>query len=477
MILAPYTIPIQKTYANGTKKLIGVKKIKWFSTPMSTIVVTRHGQYQSISYEAFSPGSRDNIIQWMEEDYNFVFPYYTKNGNKKADVESLEEMEHPSGQLLKRYLKVIKDQSQIGGEKGGWLRYFNPATHSIHHRVDLIGATTHRATHSKPNLAQVSKDKRHREVFCAPPGMVMVGADLKNIEIRVLAHYLAPYDGGKYANIALSKDLHFYHAKLAGFWTLDDREWDEKTATKDMKTARTASKSFFFGYLYGQGSSIRGNILTSKLEIHWTNTTTTETGIELKPNAPHLLLSFTTKEYTTAKKKIEKRLVTIGDTKYFPLRKNQYVLYTERLVYETIYGEQVANTFLKNLTGINELIKDCQKQSKEKGSITAIDGRELTSRSPHSALNLLLQGSAGIIAKKWMVNYHSLANSVGFKHGGLWVQNAFVHDEYQCSVVIPFANKLGNIMVEGCNMIQEQFNMNIRIEADFSVGHSWAETH
>lgn len=455
MRLAPYTIPIEKTYKNGKKKLIGVNTIKWFDTPMRTIQVTRYGKYQPIKYEAFNPGSRAHITKWLEDDYNYVFPYYTAKGNIKVDVDSLENMDYDEGILLKRYLKVVKDQSQVGGEDGGWLKYYRESSHSIHHRVDLIGATTHRATHSKPNLAQVPADHDFREVFCAPPGRVMVGADLKNIEIRVLAHYLAKYDNGKYSQAVLSRDMHWYHAKLAGFWTLDDREWNEETATKDMIVARKASKAFFFGYLYGQGDTIRGHNL-------WFD---------------GCLPTYTQKEYTTAKKRVENRLKTINGISYFPLKKDMYVLYDELLILKTIYGKRVADTFLTNLIGIKELIKDCQEQSKTKGTVTAIDGRELTSRSPHSALNLLLQGSAGVIAKKWMVNYHELAASRNLPHGIKWSQNAFVHDEYQCSCVAIHAETLGAIMVAGCAMIQQQFNTALPIEADFKIGANWAETH
>lgn len=215
---------------------------------MRTITVQKDGEYQPIAYEPFNPGSRDHIKIWLEKDHNYTFPYYTAAGNIKVDPDSLQDMEFSAGKMLHRYLKVVKDQSQVGSDTpGGWLNRYNEDTHSIHHRVDLIGAVTHRATHSKPNLGQVPADKEFRQVFSAPPGRVVVGADLKNIEIRVLAHYLAPYDKGKYATAVLSKDMHWYHAKLAGFWTKDDRDWDEHTATPDMITARKASKAFFFG--------------------------------------------------------------------------------------------------------------------------------------------------------------------------------------------------------------------------------------
>ena len=65
------------------------------------------------------------------------------------------------------------------------------------------------------------------------------------------------------------------HAGLAGF--IDPSiTYDEHNPIH--KAARNKSKGFFFGYLYGQGSSIRGTILSSNQVIKWHNTTTNEYG-------------------------------------------------------------------------------------------------------------------------------------------------------------------------------------------------------
>lgn len=95
------------------------------------------------------------------------------------------------------------------------------------------------------NLAQIPADKSFRSLFTAPEGYSFVGADLANIEVRILAHYLYPYDDGKYAQAVLSQDMHWYHARLAGFWPDPDAAYDEHN--KAMKEARAASKTFFFG--------------------------------------------------------------------------------------------------------------------------------------------------------------------------------------------------------------------------------------
>ena len=245
-----------------------------------------------------------------------------------------------------------------------------------------------------------------------------------------------------------------------------------------MKAARTASKTFFFGYLYGQGSTIRGNTLSKNLAIEWHNTTTDGKGIH-SFNATKLSdsikVTFTQEEYDTAAKRIQKRLNEEG---LFPLKKDLFVKPTERLIIETIYGEQVANNFLKNLVGIDKLIEHCQTQSKTKGTVTAIDGRELYSRSPHSALNLLLQGSAGVVGKQWMVNYHNIAQAKyklrPFTH---YKQYAYIHDEFECGCRADLAPLLAAALEEGAAQVTEQFNINLPIRADAHIGPNWAEVH
>jgi len=57
-------------------------------------------------------------------------------------------------------------------------------------------------------LAQVPSGPEYRKLFLPSPGMVMVGADLSGIELRMLGHYLARYDGGEYIDELLNGDIH-----------------------------------------------------------------------------------------------------------------------------------------------------------------------------------------------------------------------------------------------------------------------------
>lgn len=201
------------TQKNGKYKFPAKSKMKWFDTPMRLSYIYTDGAHQPIALMKFE--ATDNQIKiWLKALYDFEFFTYTAKGNVKVDRQELSGL-GDYGKDLKRLMKLKKDLSQLSGTEKSLIARCDPITNSIHGRVDTIGAATHRCTHSGPNLAQIPAGADFRGLFNVPEGMVLVGADLANIEIRVLAHYLFPYDGGKYAEAVLSKDMHWLTQQIA----------------------------------------------------------------------------------------------------------------------------------------------------------------------------------------------------------------------------------------------------------------------
>lgn len=104
---------------------------------------------------------------------------------------------------------------------------------------------------SSPNISQVPspgkyKGEECRSLFYAPEGFDIVGSDMSGIQLRMLAHYLAPYDGGRYAEIVLNGDIHTSNQEAAGLPT------------------RPLAKTFIYAWLFGAGSELLGAILEPK---------------------------------------------------------------------------------------------------------------------------------------------------------------------------------------------------------------------
>jgi DNA polymerase I-like protein with 3'-5' exonuclease and polymerase domains len=92
--------------------------------------------------------------------------------------------------------------------------------------------------------------------------------------------------------------------------------------------------------------------------------------------------------------------------------------------------------------------------------------------SPHKALNYLLQCSAGIVAKRWMVIANDLlADEVHTK------QLAFVHDELQFECRPCTAFKVRANLVKAAVLAGEYYDLRCPIAAESKEGFTWADVH
>jgi DNA polymerase I-like protein with 3'-5' exonuclease and polymerase domains len=93
-----------------------------------------------------------------------------------------------------------KKLSMLTGEKGTLTLMRDDGT--IYPVILHNGAVTHRCSHAAPNIAQVPKrdplwGPLFRALYGAPEGFVTGGADADGADLRMIAHYSAPFDGGR----------------------------------------------------------------------------------------------------------------------------------------------------------------------------------------------------------------------------------------------------------------------------------------
>ncbi len=332
----------------------------------------------------FNPTSRDHIAWILKNRLKITLTQTTKTGKPIIDEITLTEISNPFCKLCAKALDLKKKLGMISQGVNAWLRLCTNSR--IHHHCS-VSTNTFRCAHRKPNVAQSPAEKEFRELFTASPGNIMVGADLSGIELRMLAHYLGRYDGGRYADILLNDDIHQVNADKIGI-------------------TRRQVKTVTYCFLYGGG-----NI---KLGMSYDNS--------LQPKE--------------ASKK----------------------------------GSEIRAAYVAAIPGLSDLLAAVTDKAAN-GYLLACDGRRVLVDSPHKGLNYLLQCSAGIIAKRWMVIANDQLKPFHTK------QLAFIHDELQYECNPKYTEEVKQQLENSAVDAGVYYKLRCPIAAEAKSGNNWSEVH
>ena len=135
-------------------------------------------------------------------------------------------------------------------------------------------------------------------------------------------------------------------------------------------------------------------------------------------------------------------------------------------------GQELIDRFLRNMPALNRIRKQVLKAA-EGGRIKGMDGRTLMIRSPHAALNTLIQGAGATICKDWLVNMIQRINSTGVDAKLV----ASIHDEYQFEVAKKDLQRFGTITREAIKDTERNLNLRCPLDSTWQNGETWAMTH
>jgi len=330
-----------------------------------------------------NPTSRDHISWILQTHYGWTPSSLTNSGKAVIDETVLKDIGTDTALAFLTLLDLTKQLGMISEGVNAWQKLVTKSR--IHHHCS-VATSTFRCAHRKPNLSQVPSDERFRQLFTATPGKVLVGADLSGIELRMLAHYLARYDKGRYTKILLTGDIHQTNADKIGI-------------------TRSQVKTVTYAFLYGAGDR--------------------KLGVSYDKQLP---------EDEAAKK-----------------------------------GREIRKAYIAAIPGLKELLEGVHKAS-ERGYVYGLDHRRILVDSKHKSLNYLLQGSAAIIAKRWMV----LTNENLPKTAR---QLAFVHDELQFEAESHEVDDLKFLLELTAMQAGEYYKMRCPVAAESQSGTTWADVH
>lgn len=265
----------------------------------------RDGDFTPVHFKPINPGSREQLARRLMEQ-GWAPDSWTETGGPSLDDIALSKLAKtlPIAETIRLYLVVVKRLGQITQGKSAWTK-MAAEDGMVHPHINPCGTVTARAAHSNPNISAVPTVMRvkvaptpdnpkgtklafgregewgadcrrlftvpnkyrityetHPELFGPakngnPPHVsaaavaafdpsyyLVVGADLAGIELRMLAHYLRPYDGGKFAALIMdpSVDIHETNRVILQFANRED------------------AKRFLFALLYGAGDEMLGAI-------------------------------------------------------------------------------------------------------------------------------------------------------------------------------------------------------------------------
>lgn len=379
--------------------------------------------YTPIAHVTFNPASRDHIQRVLTKA-GWVPIEFTPSGAPKVDDEVLEHVrvDDPDAQrcieLIKEYLMLQKRIGQVAEGDNGWLRMIQDDGR-IHGSINPNGAVTGRATHSFPNVAQVPSIR----ASYGEPCRAAFGAE----------HNMK--DGKPDPWIQVGVDASGLELRCLGhfMYKYDEGEYVETILTGDIHTknqlaaglpTRDNAKTFIYGFLYGAGAAKIGQIVNG----------TADDG---------------------------KRLI-----------KN----FLEQTPAIAALREAITDTLVKD----SKWVGGEQRVTWKRRWVRGLDGRKVHVRSPHAALNTLLQSAGALICKLWIVETERLLLAEGLRHGwdGDFAYMAWVHDEIQVAArTQEIADKVVELAQQAMRIVGDHFEFRCQLDTEGKTGANWAVCH
>lgn len=416
--------------------------------------------YVRIKWTEFNPKSRQHLGDRLQK----VFGWQpTEFGGAKGDQAKVDEttikaippevLPEDLREVILEYLVVSKTLGQMADGRKSW-NDLCKEDGRLHGRVDPLGTVSHRGAHNNPNLGQVpsvhvneTKDETGKVVSkeiiegwkggfggeCRSlfrPGVSgwrQTGTDASGLELRMLGHYLWPYDDGEFARRVSTPglDIHAENAKITGL-------------------SRAETKTATYAFLYGAGNLKLGiQVGLSDEEIdEWADA----------PSA---------RSYVAWAKRTFKDFVQ-------PDRKTMALIGK---------GADVKQKFLSGITGLKELQSAVQEEGKANGFIIALDGRKLSIRKAHASLNQLLQGGGSIVCKKWLLETDKILRSRGLERYTDYALMAWVHDEGQYEHRPDLSDTIAGVSSEAMNSTARYYDFRGDLATDSKSGSNWKDCH
>lgn len=137
-------------------------------------------------------------------------------------------------------------------------------------------------------------------------------------------------------------------------------------------------------------------------------------------------------------------------------------------------GGKIRKALYGSTNGLERLMEECESEfDLNDGRLVCVDGGYVMAKSANSALNYRIQSLEAVTMKQAAIFIDERAREKGINHKLV----GSIHDEGQHEVAPEDANEFGRLACQAITDAGEDMNLNVKLEGDYKVGRTWAETH
>lgn len=142
-------------------------------------------------------------------------------------------------------------------------------------------------------------------------------------------------------------------------------------------------------------------------------------------------------------------------------------------------GRNTHKKLMENFPALKKLTDAVKEVAKTRKWLKGLDGRKVPCRSPHSALNTLLQGAGALVMKKALCILDDALQYCGYTPGTDYEFVLNIHDEFQAERLNPEVGKefIGQLAKDAITAAGDYYGFRCRLDGEYKLGMSWAETH
>lgn len=377
-------------------------------------------EFTKVKLTEFNPDSRDHIANRFKALYNWKPTEFTPGGKPKIDETVVSGLTFPEAEPVGDYLTIARRISQLADGKGALMRSSKDGM--IHGTVNSAGTVTGRCSHNAPNIAQIPKVKTRKvngktEIVWGYEGNY--GADFRALFYAPPGYKMVGADASGLELRCLAHYMSRY----------DDGEYVKLLLEDDIHSVHARALGLDPAGIYTVNGQPRNGRDIAKTFIY----------------------AF---------------LYGAGDEKLGKI-----------LGKGRATGKELRAKFMQSLPALRKLIEKVKATAKKAGCLVGIDGRKLDVRSPHAALNTLLQSAGGIVVKKaTLIAYADIAKT-GLEPWVDFANVAHIHDEIQQIAKEEHAELVGQTTADAMRHAGEHFEFRCPLAGEYKVGRTWAETH